>query len=139
MAVDSRSVVWVDAGAGSTITRINSLAGSAGIEADLLAVSNADIQQNWFGTLAVNGSPTPVAAEYQSVTQRVTLVFTTTAAGVLVTLTLVAPQIGIFLADGRTVDLANAAVVTLAAACVGNLCTIAGDAAVALIAGYLAG
>jgi len=139
MAVDSRSVVWVDAGAGSTITRINSLAGSAGIEADLLAVSNADIQQNWFGTLAVNGSPTPTAAPVQSVTARVTLVFTTTAAGVLLTLSLPAPKASIFLADQRTVDLTNAAIVTLAAACVGNLCTIAGDAATALIAGYLGG
>lgn len=139
MAVDTRSVVWVDAGAGSTITRINSLSGSAGIEADLLTISNADVQQNWFGTLAVNGSPSPTAAQYQSVTQRVSLVFTTTAPGVLVTLTVVAPKLSIFLSDGRTVDLTNTDVVALATACVGNLCNTSGDSATALIAGFLTG
>jgi len=135
--VDTRSVVWVDAGAGVTITRINSTAGSAGIEADLLAISNADVQQNWFGTLAVNGAPTPAAAQYQSVTERVSFTFTTTAPGILITLTLPSPQAGIFLADQRTVDLANAGVVTLAAACVGNLCDVSGNTATALIAGTI--
>lgn len=139
MAVDTRSELWVDAAAGATITRINSQGSAATIVSDLLAISNADEQQSWEGTLAVNAAPAPVAAQYQSVTQRVTFVFTTTAAGVLVELTLPAPKAAIFLSDGRTVDLSNADVATLAADCVGKLCNVSGDTAVSLIAGYLAG
>lgn len=139
VATTTRSTVWVDAGAGATITRINSQGSAAAIVSDLLAVSNADVQQDWEGTLSVNSTPTPTAALLQSVTQRVSLVFTTTAPGVLVTLILVAPKSAIFLADGRTVDLSNTDVATLAADCIGKLCTEAGDTATALIAGYLTG
>lgn len=137
--VDTASVLWVDAGAGASITRINSLGSAAVITSDLLAVSNADVQQQWAGTLLVNSAPTPTAAPQQSVTARCSLVFTTTAPGVLVTLTLLAPKASIFLSDGRTVDLSNADIVTLAADCAGKLCTVAGDTAVSLIAGYLSG
>lgn len=139
MTVTSTSTVWVDAAAGATITRINSQGSAAVLQSDLLALSNSDVQQFWSGTLVVNGSPTPVAAALQSVTQRVTFVFTTTAPGVLVELTLVAPKSSIFLADGRTVDLTNTDVVTLAGDCVGKLCNVSGDTAVTLIAGYLGG
>jgi len=134
---DTRSTLWVDAGAGVTITRINSDGSAAVIVSDLLALSNADVQQDWEGTLGVNATPTPTAANYQSVTQRVTFVFTTTAPGVLVEVTLPAPKESIFLADLRTVDLTNADVVTLAMDCVGKLSTVGGDLATALIAGYL--
>lgn len=134
---DTRSVLWVDAGAGTTITRINTLLGGAAITASLLSVSNADRSQSWEGPLTVNATPTPTAAQYQSVTQRVSLLFTTTAPGIMVTLTLVAPQLSIFLADQKTVDLTNGLIVTLAAVCVGNLCDEGGNAATALVAGFL--
>lgn len=137
MAIESRSVVWVDGAAGSTITRINSDGGAAGIQAAMLPCMNADYLQFWESPLLVNGSPLPTVAEYQSVTQRATLLFSTTAAGILVRLVLIAPKIGIFLADGRTVDLSNADVTALATVCVGTLSTESGDLATALVAGYL--
>lgn len=137
MAVDTRSIVWVDAGGNSVITRVNSQGGAAGIMADALAVSNADWQQDWEGGLSVNGTPSPTAAEYSPANVVAQFVFTTTSPGVLVTLRVPSPQIGIFLADGRTVDLTNAAVLTLIAACVGTLCNDAGDTATACIAGFI--
>lgn len=138
MATESRSVVWVDGAGGSTITRINSEGGAAAVQSAMLSCQNADYLQFWESDLLVNGSPIPTVAEYQSVTQKATLLFTTTAPGVLVKLTLIAPKIGIFLSDGRTVDLSNTDVSALAIACVGVLATESGDTATALIAGYLA-
>jgi len=137
VAVDTRSVLWVDGAAGATITRINTLTGAAAIQGGIVTISNADYLQEWEGPLTVNGSPAPIVAQYQSVTQRAVLVFTTTAPGVLVQLSVPAPQIGIFLSDGRTVDLTNVDVSALAALCAGNLCDDAGNQVVSLIAGYL--
>lgn len=136
MAVESRSTLWVDAGGNQTITRINSQGGASVIVATMLAVLNSDISQDWEGVLAT-ASPAPTNAAYMPVTARATLLFTTTAAGVLVSLTLIAPKLAIFLADGVTVNLANADVVNLATAAVGTLCNETGDTATALIAGFL--
>jgi len=137
MAVSTRSVVWVDAGGNVTITRINTQGGAGSIQTNILGIINADRFQYWEGTLSVNGFPTPSAAQYQPVSARATLVFTTTAPGVLVELTLIAPDIGIFLADQRTIDLTNTGVVSLITACVGVLCDTAGNTAVSCIAGFL--
>lgn len=137
MAVESRSTLWVDAGGGATITRINTQGGAAGLLPSILAVVNSDQQQSWEGPLAVNVAPAPVAAQYQPVSAVAILVFTTTAPGVLVELKLVAPQLGIFLSDQRTVDLTNAGIVAVATACVGVLCDVNGNTAVALVAGFL--
>jgi hypothetical protein len=137
VATESRSVLWVDGAAGSTITRINSDGGAASIQSAMLPCQNADFLQYWESDLTINGSPSPTVEEYQSVTQRAVLLFTTTAPGILVKLTLIAPKIGIFLSDGRTVDLSNADVSALAIACVGVLSTDSGDTATGLIAGYL--
>jgi hypothetical protein len=138
VATESRSVLWVDGAAGSTITRINSDGGAASVQAAMLPCMNADYLQYWESDLTVNGAPAPTIAEYQSVLQRAVLLFTCTAPGILIKLTLPAPQIGIFLSDGRTVDLSNADVSALAIACVGVLSTESGETATGLIAGYLA-
>jgi hypothetical protein len=137
MAVNSASILWVDAGAGQTITRINTQAGSSAIVGGIHAISNADWNQAWESLLQVNPAPVVLAAEYQPVIVRASFLFTTTAPGILVKLSVPSPDIAIFLSDGTTVDLSNANVVALATLCIGNLCNEAGDIVTALIAGYL--
>lgn len=129
------SVVWADAAGNTTITRINSTAGATAIETAILAAINAGINAEWEGTVNTS-SPTPVAAPYQSVTQRAVLTFQT-AGGNNVLLVLPAPQAGIFLPDGVTVDPSNALVVALVAACVGALTDSAGNVVTTFIAGTL--
>lgn len=136
MAIESRSTIWVDAGGNQTITRINSQGGASVITTAMLAVINSDVSQDWEGVLAV-ASPVPTNAAYMPVSVRCVMVFTTNVAAELVTLTLIAPRIGIFLADGRTVDLTNVDVVNLVTACVGTLCSDTGATATACIAGYV--
>lgn len=136
MTLESRSVVWVDAGGSQTITRINSDGGFAGPFVDLLAVTNADWLQEWESVLSLNPSPSATSLDYLSVKSVAIILFTTTGVG-LVSLRIPAPKLSIFLADGKTVDFANTDVVSLVNACVGILANEAGDTAVSYVAGYL--
>ena len=130
----NRSIVWVDGAAGSTITLIRTSTGGAAIETALLGVSNADWFNEWEGTLNVNLAPAPTAAPYQSVSQRATLVFLC-ADGTTARVDLVAPQLGIFLADGITVDATM--IPAVIAACVGNLLSATLSPATAFLSGIL--
>jgi hypothetical protein len=137
MAVETRSVVWVDSVANTSITRINSDGGAASIQSAVLPCINADYLQFWESALLVNSSPSPSFGEYPSVGQKAILLFSTTAPGIMVKLVLVAPSESIFLADKRTIDLSNADISALSIACIGVLCTDAGNTATAVVAGYL--
>lgn len=131
---DNRSVLWVDAGGGSTITLIRSTTGAAGIQSAILGVSNADWFNEWEGTANVNTSPAPTAAPNQSVLTQASLVFLC-ANGTQVTLQIPAPQAGIFLADGVTVD--STMITSLIAACVGTLVSSSASPATAYLSGLL--
>lgn len=130
----NRSMLWVDGAGGSTITLIRTDTGGAAIETEILAVINADIFNEWEGTLNINTSPSPVVAPYQSVAQRAQLVFLC-ADGTTAGVTLVAPKLGIFLADGITVDASM--ITSLIAACVGHLLSPTLSPAVSFLSGVL--
>jgi hypothetical protein len=125
----------VDGAARATITRIRTNSGAGGIQTQLLAVSNADYNDYWEGTDTINGSPSPTVAQYQSVTQRANLSFLC-ADGTIALLDIIAPQIGIFLSDGITVDATM--ITALITAAVGTLESTSGSLATAYLAGTLA-
>lgn len=133
-STDTRSVLWVDAYGRKTITRINSVAGFAAGFAALTACSNAAWQEYWESALSTN-VPTPAASVYQSVMDRAALLFLcvdNTLAQVIIP----APNLGIFLADGETIDPANALVVALVAAILGVLTNQNASPAASFVAGY---
>lgn len=134
MANVNRSVLWVDAAGGSTISLIRAVTSAASIETELLAVSNADWFNEWEGTLNINLTPSPVAAEYQSVSQQATLVFLC-ADNTTARVNLIAPKLSIFMADGVTVD--PTTITSLIAACVGTLLSATLSPAVAFQNGIL--
>ena len=101
----------------------------------MLAVCNSDYNDYWEGTDNINPTPSPTVAQYQSVKQRANLSFLC-ADGSIAVLDLIAPKIGIFLADGITVDATT--IPALIAACVGTLESTSGSLATAFIAGTLA-
>lgn len=125
-------MVFVDANGHTRLTLVNSTAGAAGVQAALLAVSNADILNSEDAALTVNGAPAGVAAVYQDVSDSAALYFQD-AAGNLTTVQLVAPQAGIFMADGETVN--PAAIAALIAAVVGTVITPAGGLVTAYVGG----
>ena len=113
---------------------VRSTAGAAGIQAQLLAVSNADFLNWWEGPVNINGAPAPTAAPNQNVNTQATLVFLCND-GTQVKLALPAPKAAIFLADGVTVNAASIA--ALIAACIGTLVSQSGGVAVSYLAGLL--
>jgi len=130
----SRSTVWVDANGYRSIFRLNSTAGLGTLDADLAALSNASVSEFWESAVTAS-VPAPVAATFQSGADRAALVFTC-ADGTQTTVIVPAPQLAIFLADGETVDITNAAVATFATNAIAlPLTNAAGSAVTALIAG----
>jgi hypothetical protein len=127
-------MLWVDGAGGSTITLIRTSTGGASIETEILGVINADIFNEWEGTLNINLTPAPTVAPYQSVSQKAQLVFLC-ADGTTAGVTLVAPKLGIFLADGITVD--SSMITSLITACVGNLLSPTLSPATAFLSGVL--
>jgi hypothetical protein len=134
MADQSRSLLWIDAGGRLTITRIRTDAGAATIQADMLAVSNADWANEWEGNLNINMSPAPAGGDYGSVQQAAMLNFLC-ADNSIVGLRLIAPQVGIFLADKVTIDATMIA--TLIADCIGHLESTTGSLAASFLGGSL--
>ena len=134
MADQSRSIVWIGPGTGLTITRVRTATGAGTIQTDMLAVSNADYNDYWEGDLVINSSPAPTNAEYRAITARALLNFLC-ADGTSVQLAIPAPQIGIFLADGVTVDAST--ITTLIADCIGNLESTTGSLATSFLGGFL--
>lgn len=139
MADQTRSSVWVDFNGRTRQTIVRGqdsliVPGSlAAVEAALKAVSNADTQRCWQGPTQINGAPAPVAAVYQSVADYAVLVYQD-AANELVYITLVAPQAGIFMTDGETVD--PPAIAGVSAAVIGTVLTGGGGLVTAYVGGF---
>jgi len=132
VALTRRSIVWVDANGFTRQTLPVGNATLAGLQAALLAKSNADLANEFEGVLTVNTTPAPVAAALQSVLDAAMLTFSTTSSS-LVTVTLPAPIASIFFADGETVDPAQIAAII--AAVVGTVQTVGGSTATAFVSG----
>jgi len=130
----NRSILWVDGAGGSTITLVRAITSANSIETELLAVSNADWFNEWEGPLNINLSPSPTVAAYQSVSQRAALTFLC-ADGTTARVDIVAPKLGIFLADGITVDAST--ITSLITACVGTLLSATLSPATAFLSGIL--
>lgn len=129
----ARGIVWADATGRTRLTIVKSVGSSSAIEVALQGASQAGVLYDWASAMGV-AIGTAAAAQYQAANQTAQLLFTT-AAGSLIYLTLPAPQIGIFLADGKTIDATT--IPALIAACIGTLSDGAGNVATAFIAGNL--
>lgn len=129
-----RSISWIDTNGFTRQTQPRGSATLASLQSSLLAASNADVLTEYEGTENINGAPAPTAATYQNVTDTANLLFQT-AGGNIVTVVLPAPQAGIFLADGTTVDPANALVTAIVAAALAVVVDITGAAVVAYLGG----
>lgn len=138
MATQKRTTVWVDASGNTIAHNLVTSAGAGAVEASIHSVSNADVQESWEGNLTVNGSPAPVAAQYQGVRDQAVLFFST-AAGSIVKLFVPAPQASIFLADQETVDAANVSVIALVSSVIANVTTPAGVALTMFVGGSRGG
>lgn len=129
------SVIWLDFNGVTRQTIVTSAAGAGAIWAAAQAASQAQVQMTWESAL---GAPVgaATAGNYQSNKMSAQLVFQT-AAGSNLRLTIPAPSLGIFLADGQTVDPANALVLAIVASCIGSLSDAAGNVAVTFVGGTL--
>lgn len=129
------SVIWLDYNGVTRQTIISSLTGAGSIWAAVQACSNAEVLTSWESVLGnIVGAAT--AANYQSVKMSAQLVFST-ASGSLLRLTIPAPSLSCFLADGVTIDPTNAAIAAVITAAVGSLTDGAGNTAAAYVAGTL--
>jgi hypothetical protein len=131
VADEHRSIIWIDAGGRTRQTILHSQGSSAAVEAALATKSNAGVQMDWAGVTS-SFVPTPVATPYPAVTDTAQLTFED-GGGLLVYVTLPAPDASIFQTDGETVDPAQIA--GIVAAVVGTLCSQSG----ALVVSYVGG
>jgi hypothetical protein len=131
----ARSTVWVDAFGYRTITKLVTDGGAATVEPSLEALSNAATTQFWESPITFTTN-TPVAAQYQSTSDKCVMIFLCadlTNYAVIVP----APKLSIFLADGETVDQANADVIAFVSAALAcPIANPAGSVVTFLIAGY---
>lgn len=132
MADTTRSCVWVDAAGRTRQTILRGNASLATVEADLLALTNADTQRSWEGPTVLNPSPAPTNATYPNVADYAVLVYTDGTD--LVYVTLVAPQASVFLPDGETVD--PVAIATLTGHVIGTITTGSGAAVTGFVGGF---
>lgn len=130
--MNARSVLWTDVSGLQTITLVRTNAGATALQAAMLAVSNADYLQWWESAITANGAPAPVAATYQSVTDRAVLTFVC-ADNTQAVLQVIAPQSAIFMADQQTVN--PVAIAALIAAAIGSLVSTTGSLATTYVAG----
>jgi len=129
------AVIWKDANGVTRQTVIRSLAGASAIWTAAQAASLAEVLQTWESPLG----PTVGAAatgNYQSNKMAASLTFQT-ASGSILRLTLPAPSLSVFLADGVTIDPANALITALVATCIGSLSDGAGNVAIGYLGGVL--
>jgi hypothetical protein len=134
MADTSRSTVWVDVNGRTRQTILRGNATLAGVQAALAAISYAVPQRVWEGPTSFPAG-TAVPGTYQNVADYAQLVYQD-AGGDLVYITLPACAAAIFLADGETVDPANAAIAALNAAVIGTVLTAAGGVVTAYVGGF---
>jgi hypothetical protein len=133
MPTQRQTTVWIDV-QGKTIAHLLTTAtGGSAVQAEIAAISNAAVYQAWEGDLVVPATPSPVSAPLQSVRDQATLAFQT-GAGSLVRVQVPAPDIGIFQADGETVD--PATIAALIAAVIADVVTADGTALTAYVAGF---
>lgn len=134
MSVERMSIIWVDAGGRSTITAIRTSTGASGILSAILADSNGDFLNKWEGTETVNATPTALDLQYPSIMQQAILSFLASD-GTIARVSIPAPNISIFLADGQTVD--PTAIGGIITACVGTLAAPSQALATSFIGGFL--
>lgn len=127
-----RYMVWIDSSGLARLTLVNTIAGGAGIETNILANSNADILSSVDNQLIVNATPVPVNAQFPNISDSALLSFAA-ASGELMTLQLVAPKQSIFLADLETVDPTQ--ITGLISSVIGTATTASGS----LITAYVSG
>jgi hypothetical protein len=127
--------VWADLTGRTRLTIIKAATNPCTILNAAQAVSNAQVLYNWDGTIdpAIG---TTTAAQYQAVQQWVELMFQT-GAGTILRLTVPAPMISAMKADKITVDPANAGIISLVAAAIGNLSDGSGNTAAVYLGGTL--
>lgn len=133
-----RSDLWLDANGKLIIRSYRTAAGAAAIDLAVGACSNATQFEYWEGP-AVNPGGSPVVAQYQSNLPVAQLLFIC-ADATIAYLSIPAPQVGIFLADQATINLANPLIVLLIAACLvpgAELLSATGSPATAPIGGRL--
>lgn len=135
MADKAASVIWLDANGVTRQTILKSLTGAGAIWAACQAASNAEVQTTWESVLGATVGSTTVA-NYQSNKMSCRLIYQTASGGSLY-ITLPAPQLGIFLSDGVTVDPANGLVIAINTAAIGLLSDGAGNVAVSYVGGLL--
>lgn len=131
MAVQTRQIVWLDAAGRTRVTLPSADPDSSTIMSKLQLHSNADVLR-WFEGPPTILSPVPPGGTYASVSDIARLTFTDPT-GDLVDLALLAPDIGIFLADSVTVD--PSAIADIITACVGVLVTQTGTPVSAFVGG----
>ena len=132
MALDRRTVVYVDVSGKTTAAYLTGVGSLASIQTEILNVSLAAYQSYWEGPLIKNTHIVPTSGTYQSVRDSAILTFIT-GAGTLVTLRIPAPDSAIFLADQETVN--ASAIASLIAACIGNLSDISTNPVTAYVSG----
>ena len=127
------SVLWTDYGGSNTITKIETNGGASSIVEAIQDISNADWVNRWEGPTGFNTASTTFA-QYPAASQQALMQFMC-ADGTVARLAIPAPQIGIFLADGVTVD--STMIADLIAACVGTLAAPSGSLATSFLVGIL--
>lgn len=132
----SRSTIWLDANGFQTIHLVRTTAGATAITAALAAASNAARIRYWESPETTYIGPTPTAAPYLPGRLVAELAYQCADMSEAA-LRLPAPQVGIFLADGSTVDPANALVIAINAAAIGALVSSTGSPAVTFVSGRL--
>ena len=125
--------VWLDSNGEQSVRSLTGASSTAAIVAALEAYSNATAKSFAEGPLTVPGT-VPVAAPYLSVRQVAYLTFTD-GVGHNATVALPSPHVGIFLADGVSVD--PTMIAPLIATCIGTLQTGAGTLVTAFVSGSL--
>jgi hypothetical protein len=133
MADSAESAVWIDANGRTRQTIVQSLTGATPIVNAMGPCQLGVLQRSWEGVLNITGN-VPVGGAYQAVADAFELLFQT-ASGSILRLTVPAPDIAVFLADGVTVDPANANIVNLVNACLGLLSDGAGNSATVYLGG----
>lgn len=131
MAIQSRQIVWIDAGGRTRVTLPSADPDNSAIMAALQGQSNAAVQ-SWFEGPPTILVPVAVSAAFPDVVDLARLTFTD-AFGSLVNLALPAPKASIFMADSVTVD--PAAIAAIITASIGHLVSSGGNPVTAFVAG----
>lgn len=133
MADTWTSAVWIDFNGRSRQTIVKTTGGLAPVIPSLQAASLAALAQFWESPLVMS-TATSTPGTYQTVGDTARLLFQTTA-GTIVRITLPAPNLSIFMADGITVDPTNPLVAAIIAAVIANCTDGSGHACVAYVGG----